>query len=127
MIGDMTWEGAQKENEREKARVSYKLENNDKEKCDGNVYSKKEASGKFSAVKLKLLKRPELIGKKIKNVFPNNLKFIPLSKLFEMTEGNLIWEDQIIGVKTPRRKERRGWLRLSQAHHMRRLQGGKYL
>ena len=46
----------------------------------------KEIIKKNSADKLKLLKRPKLKAKKSKNVFPNNFKFIPLSKVFEMTE-----------------------------------------
>ena len=48
-----------------------------------NIINKKEASEMNSADKLK---RPNFEGKKSKNVFPNNFKFIPLSKVFEMTE-----------------------------------------
>ena len=78
--------GAQKEKERENTRMSYKLENYDVEKCDVKVDSKKEALEKNSADKLNLPKRPKLKAKKSKNVLPNNFKFIPLSKAFEMTE-----------------------------------------
>ena len=66
--------------------MSYKLENNDEEKGDEKVDSIKEASEKNSANKLKLPKRPKFKAKKSKNVFPNNYRFIPLSKVFEMTE-----------------------------------------
>ena len=86
MIGDKAWEGAQKEKEREKTRMSYKLENNGEEERDVKVDSKKEASEKNSAGKLRLPKSPKLKAKKSKNVLPNNFKFIPLSKTFEMTE-----------------------------------------
>ena len=66
--------------------MSYKLENNYEEKGDEKVDSIKEASEKNSANKLKLPKRPKFKAKKSKNVFPNNYRFIPLSKVFEMTE-----------------------------------------
>ena len=36
-IGDKAWDGAQEEKEREKRRMSYKLENNDEEKSDERV------------------------------------------------------------------------------------------
>ena len=36
-IGDKAWDGAQEEKEREKRRMSYKLENNDGEKSDERV------------------------------------------------------------------------------------------
>ena len=81
-IGDKAWEKDLKEKEREKAN----LENKDEEKRDRKVDSKKDASEKNLADKLKLLKRPKLKAKKSKNVFPNNFKFIPLLKVFEMTE-----------------------------------------
>ena len=85
-MGDRTWKGAQKEKEIEKARVTYKLENNEEEKYDGKVDSKKEASEKNSADKLKLQKRPKLKAKKSKNVFPKmNLNFLRIlsSSLFQ--------------------------------------------
>ena len=82
-IGDKAWEKDLKEKEREKA---Y-LENIDEENRVVKVDGRKKASDKTSADSLKLPNRPKFKAKKSKkNFIPNNFKFIPLSKVFDLTE-----------------------------------------
>ena len=86
-IGDKAWEGHQKEKEREKTRITYKcLEDKEEENRELKVDDERKASEKTSVDNLKLLKRPKFKSKKSKNFIPNNFKFIPLSKVFDMME-----------------------------------------
>ena len=65
------------------------LENKDEEKSVVKVDGGKKASEKTSADNLKLPNRPKFKtkAKKSKNNFvPNNFEFIPLSKVFNLTE-----------------------------------------